>query len=117
MRGLRIVRGRSSRQRSLLTAWPSKSGTAQIPLAGCCRPPPPCVDHETSVTRETFAVFMEPNWDEMMTMPDGMNIEHAQGKEAEKHLPKGVPLLRSRWQGNEQDFGLFTEATIKSYYQ
>lgn len=93
--------------------------TAQIHSGGVLQATPHAVrgSRDPSVTRETFAVFMEPNWDEMMTMPDGMNMEHAQGKEAEKHLPKGVPLLRSRWQGNEQDFGLFTEATIKSYYQ
>ena len=93
--------------------------TAQIHSGGILQATPHAVrgSRDSSVTRETFAVFMEPNWDEMMIMPEGMNMEHAQGKEAEAHLPKGVPLLRSRWEGNGQDFGLFTEATIKAYYQ
>ena len=69
------------------------------------------------MTRETFAVFMEPNWDESMNIPSGMDLEKAQGKEALQHLPPGVPPLNRRWSGNDQDFGAFTEATIKAYYE
>jgi isopenicillin N synthase-like dioxygenase len=93
--------------------------TAQIHSGGILQATPHAVrgSSDPSVTRETFAVFMEPNWDEIMSMPDGMDIESAQGKDAESHLPNGVPVLRSRWSGNKQDFGSFTEETIKAYYQ
>ena len=71
---------------------------------------------DPGVSRETFAVFMEPNWDELMDIPVGMDLEKAQGREALKHLPSGVPPLSRRWTGNKQNFGDFTEATIKAYY-
>lgn len=92
--------------------------TAQIHSGGILQATPHAVrgSSDPSVSRETFAVFMEPNWDELMNIPVGMDLERAQGKEALKHLPPGVPPLSRRWSGNKQDFGEFTEATIKSYY-
>ena len=93
--------------------------TAQVHSGGILQATPHAVrgSSDPSVSRETFAVFMEPNWDEMMDIPAGMNLERAQGKEALKHLPPGVPPLSKRWHGNDQDFGSFTEATIKAYYE
>ena len=60
---------------------------------------------------------MEPNWDEPMNIPMGMNLERAQGKDVLEHLPKAGAAWSRRWEGNHQDFGEFTEATIKAYYE
>jgi len=92
------------------------------------------------VSRETMAVFMEPMWDEPMTVPAGVepdmvrlrvhipswyNAQHSdpvrtcplqatRGSGAQ-HLPKGVPPLATRW-NETQDFGSFTTSTLSSYY-
>ena len=58
---------------------------------------------------------MEPEWDEKMTVPPGMDARNAQKATAEKALPKGVPRLASRW-NEKMDFGEFTEKTLRSYY-
>jgi len=67
------------------------------------------------VSRETFAVFMEPMWDEPMTTPDDVSKSAAQSQEAAKNLPRGVPPLSTRWEPS-QNFGLFTETTLNAYY-
>lgn len=69
------------------------------------------------ISRETMAVFMEPNMKEDMMMPDGSDeADVIRGSSAE-HLPKGVPVLSSRWNAKDNmDFGIFTDKTLKSYY-
>lgn len=67
------------------------------------------------VSRESFAVFMEPMWDEPMTCPEGMPAENAQSTAAADALPKGVPRLASRW-NDSMTFGDFTNATLAAYY-
>ena len=67
------------------------------------------------ITRETFAVFMEPDWNEPMTCPEGIDPDMAQTQSAAANLPRGVPSLKSRW-NNEMDFGQFTSATLNAYY-
>lgn len=67
------------------------------------------------MTRETYAVFMEPNWDEKMTCPEGIDPSQAQTQSAAENLPRGVPPLKSRWNA-QQDFGEFTAATLSAYY-
>ena len=63
---------------------------------------------------------MEPEWDEPMTPPAGMNPELTQLSEAQTHLPAGVPPLSSRY-GTEAcpfttcNFGEFSEVTYKAY--
>jgi hypothetical protein len=69
----------------------------------------------SGVSRETFAVFMEPNWDEPMICPSSLDPSNAQSQSAAKNLPHGVPPLASRW-NPQQDFGKFTAATLQSYY-
>jgi hypothetical protein len=58
---------------------------------------------------------MEPQWDEPMNMPEGRTEEDVTRGSAAEFLPPGVPTLASRWKPT-QDFGLFTEVTLKSYY-
>lgn len=67
------------------------------------------------VTRETFAVFMEPNWYEKMNCPPEIDPAQAQSQSAAENLPRGVPPLKSRWNPT-QDFGEFTTATLSAYY-
>jgi len=69
------------------------------------------------ISRETFAVFMEPNMDEPMNIPDGSKPEDVILGSSAEFLPKGVPVLEKRWNNNERmDFGEFTDRTLKSYY-
>ena len=91
--------------------------TAQIHSGGLLQATPHAVKgtSDPSICRDTFAVFMEPNWDEPMNVPAGVDVSVAQNQEAAKSLPKGVPPLASRW-NEAQDFGAFSDATIASYY-
>lgn len=74
------------------------------------------------VSRETFAVFMEPNWDELMVCPSEINPNDAQTQSAAANLPPGVPPLKTRWRASNgmnstaQTFAEFSEETHKSYY-
>jgi hypothetical protein len=67
------------------------------------------------VSRETFAVFMEPMWDESMAIPAGTKEEDVTRGSGSNNLPPSVPPLASRWKQN-MDFGQFTSETLKSYY-
>ena len=51
-----------------------------------------------------------------MEIPKGLSIEEAQKKECEKHFPKNVKTLRSRWTGSDMNFGEFSEATFAAFY-
>ena len=76
----------------------------------------------TGVSRETFAVFMEPMWMEPMAVPAGVSPAQAQSQSAAANLPPGVPVLSTRWEHRAdtalpaQTFGEFSEKTHQSYY-
>jgi isopenicillin N synthase-like dioxygenase len=92
--------------------------TAQIHTGGLLQATPHAVrgaDGCPGVTRETFAVFMEPNWDGDMDVPDGRTGAEAQTQKAAAALPVGVPPLGKRW-AEGMDFGEFTEATFSEFY-
>lgn len=91
--------------------------TAQIHSGGHLQATPHAVRGSSvpGISRETFAVFMEPNWSERMDVPAGIAPEAAQSQAAAATLPPGVPPLASRW-SPEQTFGDFTKATLGSYY-
>jgi isopenicillin N synthase-like dioxygenase len=67
------------------------------------------------VSRQTFAVFMEPNFDELMNCPEGVDESETQSQSSARNLPPGVPSLASRW-NSRQTFADFTKATLSSYY-
>ena len=67
------------------------------------------------VSRETFAVFMEPEWSEPMDIPSEKTAADAQNVMAAANLPKGVPPLGSRWEEG-QDFSDFTAKTLQAYH-
>jgi len=95
--------------------------TAQIHSGGLLQATPHCVqaasgDKSAGISRETFAVFMEPQWDEKMDMPKGCKVESVVKGSATQYLPKGVPLLERRWKKETMNFGEFSEVTISSFY-
>jgi isopenicillin N synthase-like dioxygenase len=91
--------------------------TAQIHSGGVLQATPHAVrgSKVPAISRETFAVFMEPNWYESVDVPEGVDVERAQSQTAADSLPAGVPSLASRWKPS-QTFGEFAEATINAYY-
>ena len=91
--------------------------TAQVHSGGVLQATPHAVrgSKVPNVSRETFAVFMEPMWMEPMNTPEGIPADAAQSQSAAANLPKGVPSLISRWDIS-QTFGDFTTRTLDSYY-
>jgi hypothetical protein len=66
------------------------------------------------VSRETFAMFMEPEWPEPMDPPAGIDYKSTIQAANVAEVPKGVPLLARRWRAG-QDFGVFTKVTLEQY--
>jgi isopenicillin N synthase-like dioxygenase len=94
--------------------------TAQVHTGGVLQATPHAVRGARGraaegVSRETFAVFMEPEFDGDMSLPEGRTIEDVQGGEAVKFLPPSVRTLGSRWKEG-MDFGAFSEATFSTFY-
>lgn len=97
--------------------------TAQVHSGGLLQATPHAVRgcSMSGISRATFAVFMEPEWDCPMTVPDGMSPEATQSTTSAEFLPKGLPPLRSRW-GTDAcpfttcDFGAFTNVTLGAYH-
>jgi isopenicillin N synthase-like dioxygenase len=90
--------------------------TQQIHSCGVLQATPHCVMAGTvpNVSRETFAIFMEPEMFEPMTVPAEADQTRITGGTT-AYLPKGVPHLSVRWK-NEYDFGTFTNETLKAYH-
>lgn len=94
--------------------------TAQIHSGGLLQATPHCVRGPKSsagegISRQTFAVFMEPEWDEAMDAPADTPTEKVVKSTSAEYLPPGVPQLATRWKPS-MTFGEFTDATLKSYY-
>jgi isopenicillin N synthase-like dioxygenase len=93
---------------------------ASIHSGGILQATPHCVRGCPStkgnpISRETLAVFMEPEWHEAMNLPEGATKEDACKGSSEAYLPPGVPFLAKRWNPTD-DFGQFSKATFESYY-
>mmetsp|Transcript_37974 Transcript_37974/g.77293 ORF Transcript_37974/g.77293 Transcript_37974/m.77293 type:complete len:248 (+) Transcript_37974:789-1532(+) len=67
------------------------------------------------ISRETFAVFMEPEYHGDMDIPGGRTVDDTQKREAEVHLPRSVRVLRSRWKEG-MNFGEFSDATFAAFH-
>ena len=97
--------------------------TSQIHSGGVLQATPHAVRAAAAadISRTSFAVFMEPGWEESMECPHDREPAQAQTNAAEKALPPGVPPLGKRW-GTEQcpfttcDFGAFTSATLNALH-
>lgn len=84
--------------------------TSQIQSGGLLQATPHAVrcGNTHGVTRESFAVFLEPNFDEPLKVPSEQNLA------AEAVLPKAVVPLSRRWKPG-QTFGDFHVATINAF--
>jgi len=90
------------------------SGGALQATPHAIRGPEPGLKAADGVSRESFAVFMEPMWGESMDIPNGTTKEQAQKGSSTAFLPKAVPPLSQRWDPS-MDFGRFTSETLKCY--
>jgi len=90
--------------------------TQQVHSGGFLQATPHCVRGASTkgVTRETFAFFLEPMWDDSMSVPQGVDPQQAIAGTSSQYLPKGVPALSKRW-SPDMDFGTFTKATLAEY--
>lgn len=92
---------------------------AQVHTGGILQATPHCVRAaaEAGVGRGTLAVFMEPQWDVIMSTPAGAKAENVLRGARGELLPKGVPPLASRWEeSGKQTFGEFNNKTLSMYY-
>jgi isopenicillin N synthase-like dioxygenase len=93
--------------------------TAQIHTGGILKATPHavrgCSNSNNNISRETFAVFMEPEYHSTMSLPDGRTLADTQCVEDEKYLPQSVKTLRSRWKLG-MTFGEFSNATFAAFH-
>lgn len=95
--------------------------TTQIHTGGLVQATPHCVrgcqnQESMHITRETFAVFFEPEFrGDMEIHAGGRSLDETQTQEAEKFLPPSVKTLRSRWKPG-MSFGEFSEATFSAFH-
>ena len=79
------------------------------------------VEYIRGISRESFACFMEPEWGETMSVPNGMDAEKSQSAAAVAALPAGCPaLIGKRWGTKECpfstcNFGTFSTETYKAF--
>lgn len=68
------------------------------------------------ISRESFAVFMEPEYDGEMEILEGRTIQDVQNVDKAKlFLPKGVRTLESRFTTG-MNFGEFSDATFQAFH-
>jgi len=92
--------------------------TAQIHTGGLLQATPHAVRGcrgAGNISRETFAIFMEPEYHSRMDLPLGRSLEDTQCIEAEQWLPSNVRTLRSRWKIG-MNFGDFSNATFSAFH-
>lgn len=93
--------------------------TAQVHSGGILEATPHFVKAAkglTGVSRETLAVFLEPQWNEPMDMPEEVDKAIIKDIFSKQNLPEGVPTLGSRWEEGIH-FGRFTKNTLSAYYK
>lgn len=94
--------------------------TSQILSGGILQATPHCVKAAAvpGVSRATMAIFMEPDYDAIMDVPQGADPEEVFRGARGELLPKGVPTLAGRWTGpgTNQTFADFSERTFASFY-
>jgi len=89
--------------------------TSQIMSGGLLQATPHavlCGPNSDGVTRESFAVFLEPEFDAPLYVPTGKTIEDCQGIVVNKDL--GLQPLSARWRPG-QTFGDFHLATVSAF--
>lgn len=94
--------------------------TAQIHTGGILKATPHAVrgcsnSNNNNISRETFAVFMEPEYHSTMSLPAGRTLSNTQCIEDERYLPISVKTLQSRWKLG-MTFGEFSNATFAAFH-
>ena len=91
--------------------------TAQIHTGGVLKATPHAVRgcSNNNISRETFAVFMEPEYHSSMSLPTGRTLADTQCVEDERYLPASVKTLQSRWKLG-MTFGEFSNATFAAFH-
>lgn len=74
------------------------------------------VDRNGGVTRESLAIFMEPEYSEMLDLPSGRTVDNLQTELAERNLPNTVKTLKSRYQIG-MNFEAFSNSTLAAFYK
>lgn len=89
--------------------------TTQVHTGGILQATPHAVKGTalSGVTRESFAVFIEPEYDDDMELPEGRGMEEVQ--DCAIPLPSSVRPLKDRWCLG-QTFGDFSEATFAAFH-
>jgi isopenicillin N synthase-like dioxygenase len=89
--------------------------SAQIHSGGLLKATPHCViskPNTKGISRNTMAMFLEPNFSDVMNIPEGMDPENVHKADP----TKSVPLIENRWK-NGQTFEDFESETFKKYYE
>lgn len=88
--------------------------TSQIQSGGCLQATPHAVRPAGTgdVSRETFAVFLEPEFSEPLTIPKGKTVIDCQAPDVK--LPSSVLPLKDRWSPGST-FGDFHLATVTAF--
>mmetsp|Transcript_3683 Transcript_3683/g.5828 ORF Transcript_3683/g.5828 Transcript_3683/m.5828 type:complete len:161 (+) Transcript_3683:434-916(+) len=97
--------------------------SSQIHTGGILQATPHAVrgPDAANVSRESYAVFMQPSWNEPMNVPSGVDPKEAQSGQAAEQLPERVPTLGSRY-GNKNcpfttcNYAAFTSESLKAYH-
>jgi hypothetical protein len=91
-----------------------QSGGALLATPHAVRGIAPSATAAAGVSREAFAVFMQPMWDEPMHAPAGVSAAAAVQQGKDFVLPPGVPDLAARWEPGFS-FGDFAARTAAAY--
>lgn len=88
--------------------------TSQIQSGGVLQATPHAVQPAkvAGVSRESFALFLEPEFHDPLTIPSGKTVEDCQAKHV--ILPANVVRLEERWSVG-QTFGDFHVATVSRF--
>jgi isopenicillin N synthase-like dioxygenase len=88
--------------------------TSQIQSGGILQATPHAVrpSSQSSITRESFAVFLEPEFHEPLAIPSGKSVRDCQAQDVV--LPANVVPLSQRWKPG-QTFGDFHTATVSAF--
>jgi len=90
--------------------------TTQIVTGGVLQATPHAVHQVTTgLSRESMAVFMEPEYWQILHVPDGYR-DQVQSLQAQLALPKTVRTLKSRFTGSGMTFGQFSYNTFQAFY-
>ena len=92
--------------------------TSQIQSGGVLRATPHAVVAAAGkrlgdgITRESFALFLEPEFDDILQIPPGRSLDDCQ--DAKAPLPSSVVPLKRRWNPG-MSFGDFHRATVSAF--